>query len=170
MPNEAAKEAAKEADSDTAHDTAKETANDAAHDAAHDAAKIALRAASVEAKQSKSMDQIAEQLGIGKFDTHLFICIGPDCCSEEKGESAWKAVKKTVKALNPDLQNARIYRTKVGCLRLCKNGPIAVSYPEGRWYQGVTDDEVPDLIEHIQSGSTEAHPLEFLANPLPAKK
>ena len=83
-----------------------------------------------EDRKDKTVEQIADILGIGNFDTHLFLCTGPDCCTPEEGMAAWQVVKRTVKALNPDLRHSKLYRTKVNCLRMCKGGPIAVSYPD----------------------------------------
>ena len=41
--------------------------------------------------------------------------------------------------------DSSVLRSKVDCLRVCEQGPIAVVYPEGVWYRGVTA-EVLDLI------------------------
>jgi (2Fe-2S) ferredoxin len=122
---------------------------------------------SKEDRKGKSLEQIADQLGIGTFRTHLFLCTGPDCCSPEVGEASWQAVKRTVKELNPNLSEARIYRTKVNCLRICKGGPIAVAYPQGKWFHSVTEANAPDLVAYLQSGSAGPHPLEFRVYPLP---
>ncbi len=117
--------------------------------------------------EGKSLSQIAELYGIGQYETHFFLCTGPDCCTPEVGEAAWKALKRKIKALFPRMREAKIYRSKVGCLRMCQEGPTAVAYPQGQWYRGVTADEVDALIDHIASGDTDPHPLEFTANPLP---
>ncbi len=109
--------------------------------------------------KGKSLDQIADIVGLGNFDTHLFICTGPDCCSEEAGMDAWQAVKRAVKELNPVLNKSRIYRTKVGCLRICKRGPVAVCYPQGRWFHSVTAERAAEIVHYLQSGAQERHPL-----------
>jgi len=121
---------------------------------------------SKEEHKHKSFGQIADILGIGTFETHLFLCTGPDCCTPEAGQEAWKALKRTVKELNPELRTARLYRTKVGCLRICKGGPIAVAYPQGKWFHNVTAENAPDIVRHLQSGGREQHPLEFAVHPL----
>lgn len=121
-----------------------------------------------EKNRGKAPKEIAEILGISNITTHFFICTGPDCCSEEEGMDTWKTVKAKVKALYPDRSKSRIYRTKVGCLRICKQGPIAVAYPQGKWFQGVTPDKVDELLDYLDSGSQGPHPLEFKHHPLPA--
>ena len=119
-----------------------------------------------EEHKDKTLEQIADIVGIGNFQTHLFICTGPDCCTPEEGMAAWQSVKRAVKELNPDLRQAKLYRTKVGCLRICKGGPIAVAYPQGKWFHSVTEANAPGVVAHLQSGSTERHPLEFAVHPL----
>lgn len=122
-----------------------------------------------EEHEGKTLPQIADILGIGKFDTHLFICTGPDCCDEKTGFAAWDVVKRTVKALNPVLNASKIYRTKVGCLRVCKDGPIAVAYPQGKWFHHVTSENAESIVQHLQAGAEEPHPLQFIVAPLPAE-
>jgi (2Fe-2S) ferredoxin len=122
-----------------------------------------------EKNKGKAPVEVAEILGISNVTTHFFICIGPDCCSEETGAETWKAVKAKVKELYPELPKSRIYRTKVGCLRICKQGPIAVSYPQGKWFQGVTPENVGEVLEYLNNGGGEPHPLEFKHHPLPAE-
>ncbi len=120
-----------------------------------------------EDRKGKSLDEIAGILGIDNFDTHLFLCTGPDCCTPEEGLAAWQAVKRTVKELNPNLRQARLYRTKVNCLRVCKGGPIAVAYPQGKWFHSVTAENAPDVVRYLQNGARGPHPLEFREHPLP---
>ena len=88
----------------------------------------------------------AQQRGVGAYERHIFLCIGPDCCSEEEGATAWAQLKKGVAALNGSSDRGRIYRTKVGCLRICTAGPTAVVYPEGTWYAGLDRDALARVI------------------------
>ena len=120
--------------------------------------------------EGKSLTDIAGLYGIGQYETHFFLCTGPDCCTPEVGEAAWKALKAKIKALYPRMREAKIYRTKVGCLRMCQEGPTALCYPQGKWYRGVTADNIDDLLDHIHSGNPEPHPQEFAVNPLPSSK
>ncbi|MFN9413170.1 MAG: (2Fe-2S) ferredoxin domain-containing protein, partial [Pirellula sp.] len=43
--------------------------------------------------------------------------------------------------------DASCYRTKVGCLRVCSDGPILVVYPEGHWYAEMTAEKIPEFVE-----------------------
>ena len=117
-------------------------------------------------------DKLAEaaaKLRIGGYHRHVFLCVGDDCCSAKAGEAAWDALKKELKdrGLTPGTDANACFRTKVGCLRVCRDGPVAVVYPEGTWYCGVTADRVPRLVQqHLVSGQ----PVDewvFARNPLP---
>jgi (2Fe-2S) ferredoxin len=112
---------------------------------------------------------IAQKLLIGEFHRHVLFCVGGSCAEPAVGEAAWEVLKKLLKDTNLSLSagpNA-CYRTKVGCLRVCKNGPILVVYPEGTWYYGMTADRIPRFVqEHLIEG----RPIEewiFARNPLP---
>ncbi len=87
----------------------------------------------------------AERRGVGSYGRHVFICTGPDCCTPEEGAAAWTRLKSAVAALNARGEGPPIYRTKVGCLRICQDGPTAVIYPEGTWYAGLT----PEVLDHV---------------------
>ncbi len=79
---------------------------------------------------------------------HLFLCIGPDCCSEEGGESAWLYLKVAVQRTG-----IPILRSKVGCLRICSGGPWLVVYPEGVWYGEITPERIDRILnEHVIQG------------------
>jgi (2Fe-2S) ferredoxin len=120
-----------------------------------------------EGHQGKTLPEIAALYGVGRYDMHLFLCTGPDCCTPEQGEGAWQRVKRKIKALFPNLTEANIYRTRAACFRMCQDGPIAVCYPQGKWFRNVTEDQVDSVIDHLVAGKTEPHPLEFAGNPLP---
>ena len=46
-----------------------------------------------------------------------------------------------------------VMRSKVDCLRICKNGPILLIWPDGIWYEGVTPERIEKIVlEHILNG------------------
>ncbi len=103
------------------------------------------------------------KLGIGSYRKHVILCAGPKCCTPEDGTAAWEALKAKMKdaGVLADCQ-----RTRAGCLRICCSGPVAVVYPEGTWYQGMTADKIERFVqEHLAEGK----PIEewiFARNPL----
>ena len=115
------------------------------------------------------LGKIAETLHIGHYQKHVFLCIGEACCTKPVGEAAWEALKKALKDKNLSLSRgpSACYRTKVQCLRVCSNGPVAVVYPEGTYYYGLTAERIP---EFVQKHLIDNQPMEeqiFARNPLP---
>lgn len=124
--------------------------------------------------QQERLQAIADGLSIGGVRRHIFLCAGqtnPKCATREESDRVWRHLKRRCKdeglATAPPLwsRNPRVaaqpespgdglvLRNKVDCLRICEDGPIAVVYPEGVWYRGVST-EVLDLIidQHLVGG------------------
>jgi (2Fe-2S) ferredoxin len=115
------------------------------------------------------LSEIASKLHIGTYHRHVFLCIGEECCSREAGEAAWEALKKELKDRNLSLSTGpnACYRTKVGCLRVCNGGPIAVVYPEGTYYAGLTADRIPEFVQKHLVDNQPIEEMIFARNPLP---
>jgi len=94
------------------------------------------------------MAELARELGIGPgMRRHILLCADqsdPQCCAKEDGIAAWNYLKRRLKELKLDAEGG-VYRSKVNCLRICRNGPVMLIYPDGIWYRNCT----PDLIERI---------------------
>lgn len=114
------------------------------------------------------LTKIARDLHIGEYRRHVFLCTGDSCCSGDDGEDSWKALKDQLKERNLSLSSDpnACFRTKVGCLRVCKNGPILLVYPEGTWYSRMTEDKIPRLIEEHLIGGKPIEEWVFARNPL----
>jgi (2Fe-2S) ferredoxin len=116
----------------------------------------------------KKLEQLARGLGIGEYRRHVFLCTGPDCCSPQVGLEAWTALKEELKDRRLDLGSNGCYRTKVGCLRICTQGPTMVVYPEGARYSGMVAARMPILVqEHLVDGQPVKEWM-FASNPLAA--
>jgi (2Fe-2S) ferredoxin len=110
----------------------------------------------------------AHRLGIGRAQRHIFLCADPTkpkCAPAAEGLAVWKHLKARLRELgiegsvHADSSLPCVHRTKADCLRICRGGPIALVYPDGTWYGGVTTLVMDRIIEeHLIGGQpVEAH-------------
>lgn len=104
-----------------------------------------------------------EKHKIGSYEKHIFLCTGPSCCSESTGKEVWDHLKESLADKDPE---KKIFRTKVGCLRICKSGPIALVYPDGTWYRDVDTKAVDKIIDQHLLGGEPVEELKIAENPL----
>jgi (2Fe-2S) ferredoxin len=115
----------------------------------------------------EDLQTVAAKLGIGNYRRHVFLCTGPNCCTPEVGQAAWEELKRNLKENNLASGPNACYRTKVGCLRICCQGPTMLVYPEGTWYHGMTVERIPRFVqEHLIEGQPIKEWI-FAENPLP---
>ena len=95
------------------------------------------------------LEKISQSLGLANIKKHIFICADqtkPKCCSKDESIKVWDYLNKRLSELNLG-ETEVFFRTKANCLRVCKNGPIMVIYPEGIWYHSVDERMIDKIIQ-----------------------
>ena len=120
------------------------------------------------------LSAIADGLSIGRLQRHVLLCAEqstPRCAGFEESARVWRRLKFRLKELGlasappvwrgdggtevppTDPGAGTVLRTKVDCLRVCEQGPIAVVYPDGVWYHHVDEAAIDRIVdEHLVGG------------------
>jgi (2Fe-2S) ferredoxin len=74
------------------------------------------------------------------------VCTNIDCASRGS-QAILEGIREGLQSAGSDV-NVKAYL----CFGACQDGPNMVLYPEGTWYMGVKQDDVPDIVTHILGG------------------
>lgn len=88
------------------------------------------------------------------YEKHVFVCENDRDPSDPRGSCRARGAEAFTTALRKLCKEAhlkgRVRINKAGCLDLCAQGVVAVVYPEGIWYGGVTEADAREIFEeHI---------------------
>ncbi len=88
---------------------------------------------------------------------HVFVCTNQRPAGHPKGSCGEKGSPNLVAALKAAVEEHELWGTvKVSsssCLGPCAKGTTMVVYPEGTWYGGVTEADLPELVQrHFVGG------------------
>jgi (2Fe-2S) ferredoxin len=85
------------------------------------------------------------------FTHHVFVCCNQrepghrrGCCDCD-GSGRLRAVLKA--AIAERGLSGQVRANAAGCLDQCELGPVVVIYPQGIWYGGVREEDVPRIVE-----------------------
>ena len=103
---------------------------------------------------------------MNKVKKHIFICENirdefhpKQSCGRLGGIEIREKLKKRVK----DLELTKTIRVNsAGCLGACKHGPVAVVYPEGRWYGELKIGDVEEIIQEEIINNKKVERLEIV--------
>lgn len=91
---------------------------------------------------------------------HLLLCATPTkalCCSDPAiGAASWDTLKRLVRELgleDPSRPGGVVWRSKADCLRVCREGPVLLIWPDGVIYGRVTPERIERIVrEHVIGG------------------
>jgi (2Fe-2S) ferredoxin/predicted O-methyltransferase YrrM len=89
------------------------------------------------------------------FRRHIFVCTQekPEGVTSCPNNGSFRVLQALERELVSQGLDDEVQVTTCGCLGLCDDGPIMITYPDGVWYHKVKDEDVSEIVgSHLRSG------------------